>query len=133
MARPRKPSNVMEFTGAFKHDPARERVDIQGTGEFSLTPPEKLHKNYHGAWKYLVERLPAFSFTASDEPIVAHAARLLATSWEYERNSEMLLKVHAPLMACFQALGLSPSARTKLGSNGNGNQKKNKFAALNDE
>jgi hypothetical protein len=133
VARPRKSAKVLEFTGAFDHNPQREREDLAGTGVFDTEPPKRLHKNYHAAWRHIVERLPAFTFTASDEMMVEHAARILGKMWESEQNTDLLLKLHGPLMNCLQALGLSPSSRTKMGDFGKGNGKKNKFEALGEE
>ena len=133
MARPRKTANVLKFTGAFDKNPARAREDVQGAGEFNKEPPIKLKAKYHAAWHYLVERLPLFSFSSSDEALVAHTARLLAKSWEYDEHLDTMLKIHGPLMSCFQALGLSPTARTKMVDGSGSKGKKNRFQQLADE
>lgn len=39
MARPRKPTNVLELTGAFKKNPQRARQDAEAAGELSAPPP----------------------------------------------------------------------------------------------
>lgn len=57
MAAHRKPSNVLELAGAWKHDPARRRVDPP-THKPIGRPPKPESLTFEQAWKYIVKCAP---------------------------------------------------------------------------
>jgi hypothetical protein len=120
VGRPRTPSNVLEFKGAFKKNPKRARQDAAGAGPINLSPPAELSGVGKRAWKFLAERLPRVSLTSSDEVAMAQAARTLAAVWELDALGGALNpafpKLSAELRQWLMQLGMTPQARTKLGS-----------------
>lgn len=121
MARPREPARILELRGAFRANPQRRREDAPGAGPFNAEPPEHLHPTTARAWRYLVPRLPRVVLTASDEPAVEAAARVLGACWELESRLGPLAaaapefsKLHGLLLRYLAELGLSPRARASL-------------------
>jgi len=109
MARPRKPSNVLEFKGSFKKNPARRRKDAEGGAPFCEQPPAHLPKSAVPAWNYVVARLPRVALYNSDEIAVEIAATLLAAFWTTND-----LEVLKELRQWLGKLGMTPGDRTKI-------------------
>jgi hypothetical protein len=109
MSRPRLPSNVLELRGAFKKDPKRRRVDLQGAGLFDANPPSRLSQDCVQAWHAVVERVPPGVLTKTDELAVEIAATLLA-AWWLTRDLDVLKEIRQ----WFAQLGMTPVARTKI-------------------
>ena len=57
MGRKRKPTAVLEMSGAFKKNPDRRRNEPESTGPLG-SPPESFSKPEVEAWRVLVERAP---------------------------------------------------------------------------
>ena len=80
MARPRKPSNVLELKGAFSKNPKRgaaranEPDPVGDIGE----APAYLDENEKACWHEIVKMCHAGSLCAADALIVEHGARVLA-------------------------------------------------------
>lgn len=55
--RPRKPSAIMEASGAFDRDPQRRRKDPETTGELGR-PPRHLKPDRAKIWKEIAKNLP---------------------------------------------------------------------------
>ena len=131
MGRPRKPSNVLEFTGAFAKDPQRRRQDAEGAGPFSADAPKHLPRDVVPAWRWVVERLPKVAVTSSDEVAVEMAARLLAFVWSYPVPDQ---KIMAELRMWLRELGMTIQARTKIpAATPNGGNKGNPFAEVRED
>lgn len=77
MARPRKPTNVLELTGAFKKDPQRRREDAEPVGELTA-PPAHINGAVLHAWKEIAKYAPRDVLTNSDRLSLELAANLLA-------------------------------------------------------
>jgi len=113
----RKPTEVLDRTGANRKNPQRRRKPPQGRGELSTTPPSHLRKlrGACAAWKEIVESIPSGVATGSDRFVVERAAVLLARS----RSGEIWKAAdETNLRAYFGALGLAPEARERLGGAG---------------
>ena len=115
MANRRKPAAVHDLNGSWDHDPQRRRVEPQGEGELSRTPPACLDglPGAGAAWLWILDRIPPVLRSGSDEIAVSRFAVLLGramTSDEFTSSDESLLKSY------ITAFGMSPEARAKLGT-----------------
>jgi hypothetical protein len=153
MARPRKPSAILELNGAFQHDPQRRRpnepIDVRPIGYApKRLPPEALP-----FWKELIEMLPGPILTFRDRWAVELAARLmckavtrpsmaeiLALAEEAELDAgdlKQLVKQQeissaelSTLRSLLASLGMTPADRSKLSVPTE--KPKNRFAAIGD-
>lgn len=126
MARPRKPTNVLELTGAFKKDPQRRRRDADPAGELTA-PPAHINGAVLNAWNDVVKFAPLEVLTESDRLSVELAANLLAQF----RNDpiEFPAAKLARLEALLGKFGMTPADRSKVGGKKE-KPKANSFAGL---
>lgn len=114
MARPRKPSNVLELKGAFAKDPKRgvarenepEPVGVIGDA------PAYLDESERACWKEIVGMCHVGSLCAADALIVEHGARVLAALRANPVYEDVKLMVR--LEATLGKLGLTPADRSKV-------------------
>ena len=112
MARPRKPTNVLELTGAFKKDPQRKREDAQAAGELTDAPPHINGAVLH-AWNEIVKYAPLQVLTESDRLSIELAANLLA---QFRDNPiEFTAAKLVRLEALLGKFGMTPADRSKVG------------------
>jgi phage terminase small subunit len=110
MARPRKPSAILELSGAFDHDPQRRRpnepVDTRELGD----PPDRLPAAAKKYWAELASQ-------------AVHGVLRYSDRWTVEIASRLMLKVVTDqikpaelttLRSLLASMGLSPSDRAKL-------------------
>lgn len=112
MARPRKPTNVLELTGAFKKNPQRARKDAETAGPLSSAPAHLGGAALH-AWNEIAQHAPLDVLTDSDRIALELAAHLLA---QFRDNpvdfpSTKLVRLEA-LLGKF---GMTPADRAKVG------------------
>ena len=85
MARPRTATAILRARGAFRHDPQRERIDPEPTGQLCTSPPDHLTPEQQKAWQRIVDTAPQKVLYRSDEIMLDLAACLLA---EYMRDPD---------------------------------------------
>jgi hypothetical protein len=119
----RKPSNVLDAKGAFKHDPNRKRVDVEGVGAMP-DPPETLNDLERELWFEIIKMIPPGVATGSD----ALQVEITARYWAKLRNTltgDLTAAQIAQMASLCSALGMTPQGRTKIPQAGK--QKKNSF------
>jgi hypothetical protein len=112
MARPRKPTNVLELKGAFKKDPQRKRpsepVPTGGIGPAPSALPAKLRV----IWDEVVAICPPGVLGNSDRIALEALVRLLNEfRTDYAEFSGARMSQLVSLMGRF---GLTPSDRSKI-------------------
>ena len=114
MARPRKPTNVLELKGAFKKDPQRaadRENEPEPQGEIG-DPPKHLSADERKCWVEIVSMCHAGTLCAADRLVVEHGARIL---WALRSSEEYVdTKLMARLEAVLGKLGLTPADRSKV-------------------
>lgn len=113
MARPRKPSKILERSGAFRHNPQRRRRDARGVGTLPPEAPMHLELTRHEAlaWKELAAVIPPGVVTNSECFLVEMAARTIGRVRKTGECSPALL---GQLRLYLGSLGLTPSDRARL-------------------
>jgi len=113
MARPRKPTNVLELKGAFKKDPQRsaerenEPEAVGDVGE----PADNLNEHQKACWHDLVGRCHAGVLCAADAPFMEYAAKV----WSQIRLSEEIdPKLGIRFETICARLGMTPADRSKV-------------------
>lgn len=114
MARPRKPSNVLELNGAFKRNPARGKArenEPVPNGEIG-DPPDHMSANVAACWREIVGFARPGVLCRADRLIVEHAVRILATlrAEQWRGNPALLSRFEVVL----GKLGMSPADRSKV-------------------
>ncbi|GAC1030486.1 hypothetical protein thsps21_13130 [Pseudomonas sp. No.21] len=123
MARPRKPTNVLEMTGAFKKDPNRERIDPPTAGALSA-PPDHLNGGALHAWNEIAGCAPLDVLTESDRLALEIAAQLL---FQFRDNPvEFPATKLVRLEALLGKFGMTPADRAKV-AGGSKKPKGNEF------
>ena len=114
MARPRKPSNVLELNGAFKRNPARGKArenEPVPNGEIG-EPPAHLPAKVAECWREIVKLAHPGVLCKADRLIVEHAAQILsllrADQW---RGNPALVNRFEVVLG---KLGMSPADRSKV-------------------
>lgn len=110
----RKPTNVLELNGAFKHNPSRalDRQDEPEVVGDIGDPPEHLSPEAAACWREIVSLAHEGTLGAGDRLVMEHGAQLLAqlrlANWD----------VHPTLLLRYEAflgkLGLTPADRSKV-------------------
>lgn len=126
MGRPRKPTNVLEMSGAFKKDPQRKRQDAETSGPLGKAPPH-INGAVLNAWNEIVKSAPREVLTGSDALAIEVAANLLAQFRDdpIEFPAAKLVRLEA-LLGKF---GMTPADRAKVGGKKEA-PKGNQFADL---
>jgi len=109
----RKPSKVLEITGAYAKNPQRRNdAEPEGNGAFPELPPDHLDELEKTYWREIVDMVPAGVLTGSDTLAVEILTKLLTQfRTDYGRFTTSKLSRMSLEMG---RLGLSPSDRTKL-------------------
>jgi len=113
MARPRKPSNVLELNGAFKKNPdrARERENEPPPVGDIGDPPEHLDEGARACWLELVGLSHEGVLCAADRLFLEYGARVLSQL----RNSEEIdPKLGIRFETVCARLGMTPADRSKV-------------------
>ena len=109
MARPKKPTKILELSGAFKKDPQRRRPNEPkpntpvGDCPAHLTPQERV------AWVEISEMCVVGVLTGADRAHLEVAACLLA---EYRKDKE--IRTATLLEKYLSKMGLNPSDRSRV-------------------
>jgi phage terminase small subunit len=114
MGRPRKPSNVLELKGAFKHNPDRgeARADEPKPTDGLGDPPAHLSEEVRVCWLEIESLCHSGVLSKGDRLVMEHGSQLLAMlrkeNWE----------VHPTIMIRFESvlgkLGMTPADRSKV-------------------
>ena len=112
MARPRKPTNVLQMKGAFKKNPGRKRasepVPTGGIGP----APEALSKRQRTIWDEIVAICPPGVLGNTDRIALEALVRLLE---EFRHNYvEFPGSRMSQLVSLMGRFGLTPSDRSKI-------------------
>jgi hypothetical protein len=113
MARPRKPTNVLELNGAFKHNPDRgaaRESEPEAVGDVG-EPAENLNAHQKACWHDLVNRCHAGVLCAADAPFMEYAAKV----WSQIRLAEEIdPKLGIRFETICARLGMTPADRSKV-------------------
>lgn len=112
MAAHRKPSNVLELAGAFKHDPARRRADPP-THKAIGRPPKPNSLTFEQAWKYIVKCAPRDVLRDDRDRLWIEVAAHLLVQFRAEPAAMHPAKL-SRLVAMLAALGMSPADASRV-------------------
>jgi hypothetical protein len=112
MGRPRKPTAILELTGAFKRNPQRKRAragEPIATGETGC-PPVHFDEPLSAIWYEIIGVVPAGVLTAADRILLELTCTLIQglRTQTSERGDKALLK------SCLASLGMSPAERSRI-------------------
>lgn len=128
MPKPRKPTNVLKFTGAFDKNPQRaasRAKEPKANGPIGAPPPE-LEKEALTAWHRIVEECPRGVLSKRDRIIVQAAAVLTGRMIRGEDDPKLL----AQLRMFLGELGMTPAAASKVSAPDDDKEKDESFAAV---
>lgn len=127
MGRPRKPTKILELSGAFNNKPGRREDrgnEPEPTGEIGPPPKHFKRKALKDIWQEIINITPPGVLTNADR---IHLEMICYALEAYRRNpSEFLAARHTRLEAMLGKIGLSPADRSKVGIRSK--TKKNSFA-----
>lgn len=110
MARPRKPTEILELSGAFVQNPQRRRPIGPKSGRGIGDPPENLQGDEAECWQEFVSNAPAGLLTSNDRWALEHACCLQAKS----RREGLSPPEHGHLRGYLTELGATPASRSKV-------------------
>jgi len=110
MARPRKPTAVLELAGAFEKDPQRRRPDEPKPNGPLGEPPSTFDENLTAIWRELEGIVPANVLATSDRWLVELACRTM----QKVRKDMAMASERNLLLSCLSRMGLTPSDRSKI-------------------
>lgn len=110
MPRPRKPTEILEPSGAFTKDPQRKRSVGAKSDRALGHAPGHLNEAERNCWKEIVANSAANVLTSSDRIVVELIARLLARfRADWLTGAEM-----GVLKSSLAELGWTPASRSKV-------------------
>jgi hypothetical protein len=112
MGRPRKPTAVLELTGAFRKNPKRRRTEPVPTGPLG-EPPEHFTIEQAQVWHELAGACSPGVLTASDRLLVEIAAVMMLQfrkQGAHTKRGDLNL-----LISILSRMGMSPADRLRLG------------------
>jgi hypothetical protein len=109
MPRPRKPSNVLELNGAFKHNPDRKRATVKAAHGVVGDPPEHFDEIQRREYAEIVRLAPPGVLKPSDAQSVALLATLMAEFHQapYAFNAAK----YGATLKLLQQFAMTPSSR----------------------
>lgn len=109
MGRPRKPSNVLELSGAFKRNPQRRRDTVKARELGLAGAPERFDDVQRECYDDIVRLAPPGVLKASDQPSVELLAVLMA---EFRQAPYAFVAAkHAATLKLLQQFAMTPSSR----------------------
>lgn len=112
MPRPRKPTNVLAFSGAFAKNPARGRAranEPKANGPIGA-PPSELNEFERKAWIRIVSECPAGVLQLRDRQAVLCAALLGGALIQGHRDPKIINAYRVAI----SELGMTPAASSKV-------------------
>lgn len=125
MGRPRKPTVLLERSGAFKHNPSRRRPPEPRASGALGNPPVYLDEYEAGIWRELAGKAPVGLLTNWDEAAFGRFCMLEAKSRKREEMTGAETGLHGRLYTEF---GMTGGSRSKISVPASKPQ--NKYAAL---
>jgi hypothetical protein len=112
MGRPRKPTAVLELTGAFRKDPQRKRTEPPTTGPLG-DPPEHFTAEQDAMWHELASVCPPGVLTRSDRCLVEIAVVLMLQF--RKQGAHMSSSDFNQLVSVLSRMGMRPADRSRVG------------------
>lgn len=128
MARPRKPTRILELTGAFRKNPQRRKqreAEPQPPAGLGAAPAD-LSDAERTCWERIAAEAPEGVLTSADRSYVRSAAILMALEDAREINTKDRGQLHK-LLADF---GMSPRGRSYIKVAPDSGRKANEFADI---
>lgn len=128
MPAPRKPTNILHLSGAFKKNPQRlaERaLEPVPTGPIG-DPPDWMEEYECAAWATFVAEAPPGVLTNADRGVLELACVLRALVKQRQADG----KDRSLLKAIYAELGMTPSSRSKVKVSHEKEAPQNAFAAV---
>ncbi len=114
MPTPRKPTELLELSGRFKHDPQRARPVGPKSSRPLGPPPKHLVGDERATWLEIAEAAPGGVLTYADRFLLELVAKGLARSRREVLKAADLALVQRGL----SLLGLTPSDRSRITPSG---------------
>lgn len=111
--RPRKPTNLLELSGAYKKDPQRKKArqnEPSGGGGLGPYPGSRVGMTEEDAWNIIRTKAPKGVLEEADEEHVMLIARLMFLSW----NDACTASERHLLATLLGKIGMNPSDRSRL-------------------
>ena len=110
MSRPRKPTRMLELSGAFDRNPQRRKArehEPSPTGPLG-DPPTALDEAQRARWNEIRAKCPWLG--ESDDVLVEVTCKL----WMEERRGKCSPGDRKLLVQCLRALGMAPGERSRM-------------------
>ncbi len=111
MARPRKPTALLELAGAFKKNPQRKRVGEPKPDTPVGNPPSHLDKDQRKAWREIARQCHPGVLTGMDRAALEIVACSIAWLW---KNPDASVTERKSVLAMLGKFGMTPADRTNL-------------------
>jgi len=112
MGRPRKPTAVLELTGAFRKNPQRKRTEPPATGPLGV-PPEHFTGEQAVVWHELAAVCPPGVLTRADRVLVEIAVVLML---RFRKQGTYMRRGYFNLLvSVLSRMGMSPADRSRVG------------------
>ena len=111
MARPRKPTKILELRGSFKQNPQRKRLNEPQPEADLGKPPKNLTAAQQKIWYEIIEQTPDGVITRMDRFTLEILTVLLHKVRTTPRVQGAELST---LMRCLTAFGMTPADRSKV-------------------
>lgn len=112
MGRPRKPTAVLELTGAFRKNPQRKRTEPPTAGPLG-DPPEHFTAEQDAMWHELASICPPGVLMRSDRVVVEIAVVLMLQF--RKQGAHMSRSDFKQLVSVLSRMGMSPADRLRVG------------------
>ncbi len=128
MARPRKPTNVLDLSGAFKHNPQRlaARANEPKPDGPIGDAPAWMAEDEAEVWREIVSEAPPGVLTNADRGLLGIMATLRVLLCTRQADA----KDKALLLRCYTELGMTPASRSKVQAKPSDEKPINAFAAI---
>lgn len=113
MARPKTPTAILDFRGAYKKDPQRRRTNEPKQTKPLGVCPKRLKGLQRAAWRELVANCAPKVLTKADRHALELTAVALADAWEAKTPRERSPRIKAAF-AMLGKFGMNPSERAGL-------------------
>jgi hypothetical protein len=110
MPRPRKPTEVLEISGAFADKPARRRPAAPRSPEPIGDPPAGMDPAAAGCWREIIAEAPPGVLTGADRLVVEIAAVMTAKV----RRGEATAGEAGLMLRALTECGMTPASRSKV-------------------
>ena len=111
MARPRKPTVVLEMKGAFKKNPQRKRTDPKTQGPIGRAP-KHLSEDEQAIWREVIRIAPAGVLTSADRIALEELVSLI-----HQRRTDLAGMTDGKrqlLRSYIAQFGMTPADRSKI-------------------